>query len=103
VGRFVLSPEALDDLDTIWEYIARENAEAADRVIESAYRVCKNLADHSELGPRRAFPDNDPSDIRFFVITDFPNYLIFYRNGDDAVEIVRVLHGSQDIDDLFSG
>jgi toxin ParE1/3/4 len=46
-------------------------------------------------------PDNDPPNVRFFVLSDFPNYLIFYRSVPDGVEIIRVLHGSQDIDDLF--
>ena len=101
MGKYFLSPEALEDLDTIWEYIAQDNPEAAERVVESAYRVCANLATHPQLGPIRRFPDNDPPNIRFFVLTDFPNYLIFYRTDPDAVEIVRILHGAQDINDLF--
>jgi plasmid stabilization system protein ParE len=39
--------------------------------------------------------------MRSFVITDFPNYVIFYRVKGKAVEIVRVLHGARDIDSLF--
>ena len=32
--NYLLSPEALDDLQNIWDYIAADNVEAADRVIE---------------------------------------------------------------------
>jgi len=103
VGRFVLSPEALDDLDLIWLQIAGDNPLVADQVIESAHRICKLLAEHPELGPTRTFPGGVPADIRFFVITDFPNYLIFYRTSSSGVEIVRVLHGARDIDSLFGG
>jgi toxin ParE1/3/4 len=78
------------------------NPDAADRVIESVHHSCKNLAIHPELGPVRRFPDNNPADIRFFPLTDFPDYLIFYRAKPEQVEIIRVLYGSRDINELFS-
>jgi plasmid stabilization system protein ParE len=31
-GRILRTPEALADLDSIWDYIARENPSAADRM-----------------------------------------------------------------------
>jgi len=101
VAKFFLSQEALDDLDSIWDYIAQDDAEAADRVVESAYRACAKLATHPHLGPLRRFPDNSLPEIRFFVLTDFPNYLIFYRIAPEGVEVIRVLHAAQDLDDLF--
>ncbi len=101
MGKYFFSPEALDDLDAICGYIAESNPEAADRAVEAAYRTCKTIALHPELGPQRRFADNDPPDIRFFVLTDFPNYLLFYRTTVEGVEIIRILHGAQEIDDLF--
>lgn len=100
MGKFLLSREALEDLDLIWTYIARENVEAADRVLEAAYWTCKNIADHPELGRLREVPRISGS-LRSFVITDFPNYVIFYRPLAGAVQIVRVLHGARNIDRLF--
>jgi toxin ParE1/3/4 len=37
------------------------------------------------------------------LLRSFPvkNYLIFYRPIDEGIEIVRILHGSQDIETLF--
>lgn len=102
VGNFVLAPEALDDLDLVWVYIAQDNPEAADRVIESTYKTCEILAAHPELGRLRRFPGNHPPNIRSFVVTDFPNYVIFYRAVPEGVEIVRVLHGTQNIEEFFS-
>jgi toxin ParE1/3/4 len=101
VGKFVLSPQAFDDLDVVWLYIAQGNPEAADRVVEAAYRVCKQLAQHPELGPLRRFPGNDPADIRFFIIPEFPNYLLLYRTTANGVQILRVLQGAQNIDAMF--
>ena len=101
MGKYFLSPEALEDLDTILAYIAEDNPEAADRVVESAHRACARLGTHPQLGPLARFRDNDLPDIRFFVLTDFPNYMIFYRITTGGVDIVRIFHGAQDINDLF--
>src|SRR5438874_1877637 len=38
---FVLTPQARDDLRQIWDYIAEDNPESADEVLEKLYRcVC---------------------------------------------------------------
>jgi toxin ParE1/3/4 len=101
VGKFLLSREALEDLDLVWTYIARDNAEAAERVLDAAYRTCKNLADYPELGRLREIPNIPARNLRSFAITDFPNYIIFYRVLPGTVQIVRVLHGARNIDGLF--
>ncbi|TAE49913.1 MAG: type II toxin-antitoxin system RelE/ParE family toxin, partial [Oscillatoriales cyanobacterium] len=33
---------------------------------------------------------------------DFQDYLIFYRIQDDRVEVLRVLHGARDLEDILS-
>jgi toxin ParE1/3/4 len=38
--------------------------------------------------------------LRSFVVKE---YFIFYQPLDDGVEILRVLHGSQDIESIFEG
>jgi len=103
VGKFTLSPEAVDDLELIWTYIAQDNEQAADRVIEAAYRLCAILGDHPELGRAREFSQTALSGLRSFVLTDFPKYVIFYRAKGEAVEIVRVLHGARDINKILGG
>lgn len=101
MSKFTLSREAVSDLELIWEHIAEDNPVAADSVIEAAYRLCSILAKHPELGRSRRYSNKKLAGIRSFVITDFPNYVIFYRPVSGGVEIVRVLHGARDIDALF--
>jgi len=103
VSKFTLSPEASDDLELIWTYIARDNGQAADEVLEAACRLCRILGEHPELGRMREFSQAALAGLRSFVIANFPNYVIFYRVKDEGVEIVRVLHGARDIDSLFGG
>ena len=38
MNEFALHPEAYTDLDEIWEYIAGDNLDAADRVIEEIFQ-----------------------------------------------------------------
>jgi plasmid stabilization system protein ParE len=33
----------------------------------------------------------------------FTRYVIFYRSATDAIEVVRVLHGARDIENIFEG
>jgi len=53
------------------------------------------------LGDCAHFSKSELTDIRSLVITDFPNYIIFYRVLSDAVQIVRVLHGARDIEKVI--
>ncbi len=44
---------AVSDLEEIWNYIARDNAEAASRFIKSFDRIFMSLADNPYLGRSR--------------------------------------------------
>jgi plasmid stabilization system protein ParE len=44
MSGFVLHPDALTDLNEIWEYIAAANLDAADRVLEEIYEAIRALA-----------------------------------------------------------
>lgn len=39
--------------------------------------------------------------LRIWPVKRFEAYLLFYLADDDSVELVRLLHGSRDIDGLF--
>jgi toxin ParE1/3/4 len=39
--------------------------------------------------------------MRTWPIQGFENHLIFYRLSDAGIEIVRVLHGSRDLETIF--
>jgi len=51
MSGFVLHPEALTDLDEIWEYIAADNLGAADGVLEEIYEAILALAPFPQQGP----------------------------------------------------
>ena len=86
---------AEDDLVDIWIYIAHDNPDAADRLLEEIDRKLVLLADNPHLG--RARPDIAP-EFRHWPVG---NYLILYRLVTDGIEVVRVVHGARRLDRLL--
>ena len=95
MSEAVLSELAEADLTDIWVFVAQDNAEAADRLIDQLHEKCQFLAITPKAGRQR--PELDPS-IRSFVVS---SYVIFYRESANGIEVARVLHGRRDIPSLF--
>jgi len=93
--RIEIAEAAQEDLKGIWEYIARYNAEAANKLIKEIGRKFVTLRDHPLIGRPR---DEILINLRSFV---FKDYLIFYQPIDDGIEVLHVLHSSRDIEGMF--
>jgi len=50
---YELSPEARDDLQEIWIYIAGDNPAAADKLEAEIYQACEALAENPRPGHKR--------------------------------------------------
>lgn len=88
MSRFVLHPEANSDLDEVWEYIAAENLDAADRVRQDLYQAITGLVSFPHKGHRRADLTSRP--LRFLRVRD---YLIAYAPEVQPLLVVAILHG----------
>ena len=95
MASFKRTAEAENDLLSIWQYIAEDNAQAENRLLLSIDEKCELLADNPKLGAAR--PDIAP-DLRYFSVG---SYLILYREISNSVEIVRVLHGARNLGVIF--
>lgn len=80
---------ALVNLDHEAEYIARDNPEAARRIVENVRGAVQKLAEHSAIGRPGRIPGT-----RELVVGDTP-YVVPYRVRGNTVEILRVLHSSR--------
>lgn len=87
---------AESDLEEIWFYIALDNPEAADALLDRIEGQSDLLARNPRLG--RARPEL-LEELRSFPIG---SYVLFYRPMDHGIEILRVLHGAQDLPSQFS-
>jgi toxin ParE1/3/4 len=72
-------------------YIAEENPDAADRLLDRFDKLFRLLAAQPHLG--KSIGDL-ASNLRFVPLG---NYLVFYRPTKDGIETVRILHGARDI------
>jgi plasmid stabilization system protein ParE len=89
MSGYALHPQAFADLDEIWEYIAADNVDAADRVLADIHSTLTLLAGSPRIGHRR--PDLTTRPLRFHVVRD--EYLIAYAPDETPLWIVAVLHG----------
>jgi len=84
-------PQANDDLWELWATIAIDKPKAANRFVGRIYAAEDLLADFPQLGEART--DLAP-DLRKWTVG---LYLMFYRITPDGVDIVRIVHGAQDL------
>jgi toxin ParE1/3/4 len=90
-------PRARDDLAEIWDYIAADNVERADALIDRIDAVFHSLVRQPLMGRPR---DELSPGLRSLSVS---RYVIFYEPIADGVAIVRVLHGARDIGAQFEG
>ncbi|MGH9498581.1 MAG: type II toxin-antitoxin system RelE/ParE family toxin [Terriglobales bacterium] len=90
--HYILSEDADRDLDSIWDYIAADNVDAADRWISKLFDAFDAIGDTPGLGHKR-------DDLTSYPVLFWPvgSYLIIYRATLRTVEIVAVTQGSRDI------
>ena len=85
---FGLHPEAYQDLNEIWEYIAADNIEAADRIVEEVFAAIGSLVAFPNQGFKRADLTSRP--LRFHPVR---NYVIVYAPDEQPLLVIAVLHG----------
>lgn len=88
MSAFVLHPDADADLDEVWEYVAEDNIDAADRLLNEFYDAIRNLTSFPRAGHRR--PDLSSRPIRFQLVRE---YLIAYVPEADPLVVLAFLHG----------
>jgi len=88
VSGFVLHPRAFADLDEIWEFIATDSLDAADRVLQEIYETINSLVPFPKSGHVR--PDLSSRPLRFHLVRDF---LIAYAPEENPLAILAIIHG----------
>jgi plasmid stabilization system protein ParE len=94
--RVIFTAAAEIDLETIGDYIAQSNPSCAVSFVREMREKCLGLREMPQAFP--LVDDNLHAGIRRRV---HGNYLIFYRIGGEAVEILRVLHGAMEYERML--
>jgi len=74
MSSFRLHPDVVSDLEEIWDYIAEDNPDAADRAVADIFESLQTLVRFPHQGFQR--PDLATRPLRFKLVSDF---LIAYR------------------------
>jgi antitoxin ParD1/3/4/toxin ParE1/3/4 len=96
VIAYTLSAEARRDVLLIWNRIAEQNIDAADRVKAELRLAMQQLARMPGMGHRRQDVRNPR--YRFWSVY---SYVIAYFRDTKPLQIVRVVHGAQNFKKLF--
>ena len=88
--RVIWAPQAIEDVQAVRAYVARDSAHYADLVVERILAAIVHLVSHPLSG--RVVPEVADESLREVIQG---NYRIVYRLKRDVVEIVTVFHGAR--------
>ena len=102
MGKYevVFLQTALDDLEEIVLYIAKDSKQNALKLNDKLLELAGTLSDFPFLGTVIQDKKLRSLDYRRIV---FHNYAIFYQVVGEQVIIMRVLHGARDYPKILSG
>jgi len=91
--------KASKNLQSIYEYIARDSKVYAGRFVKALIKAAGKLEMMPYCG--RMIPEFERDDLREVI---YQNYRIVYRmvDEDNVAEILAVVHGARDMKTLFS-
>lgn len=92
------SPEALEDVDDIAGYIARDSVFYAAAVVEKPLAVASGLSLFPHSG--RIVPELNQPDIRERFVY---SYRLIYRIEPERILVAAVIHGKRLLDDSTAG
>jgi len=91
-------PVAVEDLISIFDWIANDNPANAKAFVEKIDQRIGNLKTHPFLGH---IPRDDKLRNSGYRILVIESYLVFYIIRVKTVEIHRIVHGSRDLNDIL--
>lgn len=95
MSQALFAQSAETDLLEAWVFIAEENIDAADGVIDAIEKEAQTLALQPLMG--RARPDL-AQEVRSWPTST--RYILFYVPTDEGITVLRVLHHARDISNI---
>ena len=99
--RVVQRDEAEEDLIEAYVFLGERNPSSARHFIIETEKTFLTLAEQPNMG--KALESKNPrlQGVRWFPVKYFPKTVVFYRPLNDGIEVLRVLHGAQDLASLL--
>jgi toxin ParE1/3/4 len=93
-----INPFVYDDLVQIKTFIAEDNPEMAQVVIEKLYAQFDNILLFPNVGSNLSSKVNFKTDLKSIILDD---YAILYKISGDFIEIYRIINVAQDLIIVF--
>jgi len=100
--RILRRPQAMADAEAIADWIGRDSAKSALRFLESVEVTLRRLAEFPASGSPLVLENVALAHARFARGVGFHSYIVFYIEHQQAIEIIRILHGARDIEGELS-
>ena len=98
MSRIIRRPSADRDLVEFFRHYAREaGIRVADRFFAQAKATFSRLAAMPGMGARYQPEEPLYAGLRYFPVSRFRMYLVFYLPIPEGIEVLRILHGARDI------
>ena len=94
-----INPVVAEDLKTIKNFIAEDNADKAFETVQELYKQFENIQQFPYIGVDLSKRVSFKTDYKYVVWND---YVVLYKVVKEAVEIYRVVNRYQDITRIFS-
>jgi toxin ParE1/3/4 len=90
-----------NDLPEIYAFIARDDLAAAERVLDAVEATLERIGQQPESGVVYRTRNANLRGVRMIPVSGFANYLVFYRIGEVAVNVLYVVHGARHLPRFF--
>ena len=94
--KLIWSPQAIEDIKAIAEYIARDSSIYAESTVERIFQAPERLIQFPKLG--RIVPEKNDEAIREIFVFQ---YRIIYEILASEIHVLTVVHGKRIIEDLI--
>ena len=95
--KIVWTDPAVKDLHELHAYIARDSEMYASGFVERIILAAERLVDYPKIG--RSVPEVNDENVRELL---YQRYRLVYRIKGDWIEILSVIHGARDLEELKS-
>lgn len=95
-------PRARVDLLEQFVYFGEaENVELAERFLVAVDETCALLVKQPRIGGSYDSGIRELAGLLRMPVKGFENYLIFYLSHSGGIDVIRVIHGARDVENIF--
>jgi len=92
----------LDLLEQFLYFADQATVDVAERYVTAVDRTCARLAKLPQSGTLYDSGVERLAGMRHVPVSGFAPYFLFYLPHGGSIEVVRILHGARNVEDLFS-